>query len=70
VAAKILERLGLTYGGELPIGDKSAPEEIQKEFPGVSKANFKKAVSSLYKQGIVKPGPFSIELMKHKDNKY
>jgi predicted RNA-binding protein (virulence factor B family) len=69
VASKILERLDWTSGGELPIGDKSTPEEIQNEFPGVSKANFKKAVSSLYKQGRVEPGPFSIKLMKLRDDK-
>lgn len=50
--------------GVLEVGDKSTPKEIDAVFPGASKAAFKKAVSSLYKQGKVKPGPFSISLMK------
>jgi len=60
----ILERLGWADGGTLPVGDKSSPEEIQDEFPGISKGSFKKAVSSLYKQGLVKPGPHSITLIR------
>jgi predicted RNA-binding protein (virulence factor B family) len=64
-----MERLDWTHGGTLPIGDKSAPEEIQRELPGVSKATFKKAVSSLYKQGKVQPGPFFIKLMTLTDDK-
>ncbi len=37
-------------GGQLPLSDKSSPEQISSLF-GVSKGNFKKAIGSLYKQG-------------------
>ena len=49
-------------GGTLPIGDKSAPGDINQFFPGVSKTTFKKAVGALYKQGLINPGPNSISL--------
>lgn len=64
VANMIMEKLEWTDGGSLRIGDKSPPELIAQEFPGVSKASFKKAVSALYKQGKVKPGPNSVTLMR------
>lgn len=38
---QILERLE-KEGGFLPIGEKSTPQEINDEFPGVSKSVFKK----------------------------
>ncbi len=38
--------------GFLPITAKTSPDEIYKKF-GVSKKNFKKAVSALYKQRLV-----------------
>lgn len=63
VGKMILERLEWAPNGKLQIGDKSSPELIGKEFPGVSKGAFKKAVSALYKKGLVQPGPDSIELM-------
>jgi len=63
LSALIMEKLEMTSGGTIPIGDKSPPELISKEFPGVSKGSFKKAVAALYKQGKVKPGPKSISLM-------
>ena len=37
VSEMIMERLEWSEGGILPVGDKSSPEEINKEFPGVSK---------------------------------
>jgi len=52
--------------GILEVGDKSTPAEIDAFFPGASKSAFKKAVSSLYKKGIVKPAPYSITLMRKK----
>ena len=64
MAVRILERLELTRGEMLPVGDKSSPEEIQGEFPGASKASFKRALATLYKEGKVQPGPYSIQLMK------
>jgi hypothetical protein len=63
VGKLILERLEWAPDNKLPIGDKSSPEAIGEEFPGVSKGAFKKAVSALYKKGLVKPGPDSIQLM-------
>lgn len=60
---QILERLE-EVGGRLDIGEKSTPQEINDEFPGVSKSVFKKALGGLYKKGLVKPGKTSIELMK------
>ena len=59
---KILEQLK-DAGGSLDVGDKSTPEEINRIFPGASKGAFKKAVSGLYKRGLVSPGPTSISLM-------
>mmetsp|Transcript_5794 Transcript_5794/g.8411 ORF Transcript_5794/g.8411 Transcript_5794/m.8411 type:complete len:264 (-) Transcript_5794:254-1045(-) len=64
VRGRILEKLEFSPDGILPIGDKSKPEEIALEFPGISKSVFKKAVSALYKQGRVQPGPKSISLLK------
>jgi len=62
VGAMILERLEATDDGILDIGEKSSPVEINREFPGVSKAVFKKALGGLYKKRRVQPGPHSIEL--------
>jgi hypothetical protein len=64
VSEQILELLqDSEWGGSLPIGDKSTPSEISNFFPGVSKSSFKQAVSQLYKQGQVQPGPKSISLL-------
>merc|ERR1712194_171227 len=49
--------------GLLDVGDKSTPEEINEAFPGASKSAFKKAVSNLYRRGLVSPGPKSTSLM-------
>mmetsp|Transcript_25660 Transcript_25660/g.48891 ORF Transcript_25660/g.48891 Transcript_25660/m.48891 type:complete len:292 (+) Transcript_25660:304-1179(+) len=49
--------------GLLDVGDKSTPEEIGEVFPGASKSAFKKAVSGLYRRGLVSPGPKAISLM-------
>lgn len=57
----------LAKDGQLNIGDKSAPEDIARLFPGTSKSAFKKAVSLLYKQGKVQPGPNSIQLVSKED---
>jgi hypothetical protein len=63
VGQMILDRLQENGDGQLPIGDKSLPEDIASELPGVSKISFKKAVAALYKQGLVQPGPDSIKLL-------
>jgi CvfB-like winged helix domain len=58
----ILERL--QDDGTLQLGDKSCPRDIEREFPGVSKLTFKKAVSALYKKGLVQPSADSITLVR------
>jgi hypothetical protein len=62
---QILEHL--SWSRTIALGDKSTPEEISLLFPGISKAAFKKAVSALYKKGLVKPGPNSISKMSTAD---
>ena len=64
VGDQILQRLEWIPDGSLPLGDKSTPEEIAKEFPGVSKSAFKKALGALYKQGLVTPQSHSTILTK------
>jgi hypothetical protein len=64
VSKMILDRLEYSSGGILMIGDKSHPEDINAEFPGVSKSTFKRAVSALYKQGVVLPSASTISLIK------
>lgn len=49
-------------GGSLPLGDKSAPEEI-KEALGMSKGEFKRAIGRLYKKQIIKIAPERISLV-------
>lgn len=49
-------------GGILALSDKSAPEDIFKTFK-VSKKNFKRAISALYKQRLIRIQPDSIELL-------
>nr|WP_216628331.1 S1-like domain-containing RNA-binding protein [Pseudoalteromonas caenipelagi] len=48
-------------GGYLPLGDKSDPEQIKKAF-STSKANFKKAIGGLFKQGKISIEAKSISL--------
>jgi predicted RNA-binding protein (virulence factor B family) len=57
---KILEALE-EHGGEIPVGDKSNPEEIYALL-GMSKKNFKKAVGALYKVGKVLPDSHTTKL--------
>merc|ERR1711862_411387 len=64
LAEKILDRLEWSPNGLINVGDKSSPKEIGREFPGASKAAFKKAVANLYKSGKVTPGPKSIMINK------
>jgi len=59
----IVELLKDSPDGTLDIGDKSKPEEIDALLPGTSKAAFKRAVSALFKQGVVKPGKKKYFLM-------
>ncbi|MFC3034239.1 S1 RNA-binding domain-containing protein [Pseudoalteromonas fenneropenaei] len=48
-------------GGKLPLGDKSDPELIKKHF-NTSKANFKKAIGGLFKQGLIELEATAIKL--------
>jgi len=51
-------------GGQSPLGDKSSPEAIRKEFQ-VSKKVYKQAIGGLYKQGEIKITDQGIELVRH-----
>ena len=62
-AQQLLEALEGSPSMSIPIGDKSPPEDISAYLYGVTKSDFKKAVGLLYKQGVVKPGPHSTELV-------
>lgn len=59
--AEIMDRLE-KEGGRLELSDKSSPEEIFQQFK-VSKKNFKRAISSLYKQRLIQIEPEYIELV-------
>jgi CvfB-like winged helix domain/RNA recognition motif. (a.k.a. RRM, RBD, or RNP domain) len=54
----ILDALEGSPLGYIPVGDKSTPEDIGAYFHGLSKADFKKAIGTLYKEGFVRPGQF------------
>ena len=58
----IMDRLESSPDGILNVGDKSSPEEIEEEFPGVSKTSFKKAVGALFKKGLIQPSAKSISI--------
>lgn len=63
VGQQILQLLKEDPSGVLDLGDKSSPADIAVAFPGVSKSNFKKAVSALFKQEVInKPQPYEIAL--------
>nr|WP_193988779.1 S1-like domain-containing RNA-binding protein [Lelliottia steviae] len=57
---KILDKLN-AEGGVLHLGDKSDPEAIKKTF-STSKANYKKAIGGLFKQGLIDIEATSIRL--------
>lgn len=62
-ASQVLEALEGSPSLSIPVGDKSSPEDVAAYFYGVTKSDFKKAVGMLYKEGVVKPGPFTTELI-------
>ena len=68
LSQQILNALHNAATNTLPVGDKSPPDEIAALFPGTSKLTFKKAVSKLYREGKVQPGPMSIRLIAHDDD--
>jgi hypothetical protein len=51
------------YNGFLPVNDKTAPAEIERQFH-MSKKTFKKAVGSLYKDRVIKVESRGITLLK------
>lgn len=51
LGTRIIESLQQA-GGSIPLSDRSDPAQIDAQF-GVSKANFKKAIGNLYKQGLI-----------------
>lgn len=60
LAEQVLDKLR-DYGGVLDLSDKSAPEEIYRLF-GCSKKNYKKALGTLLKQGLVEIGDKEVRL--------
>jgi predicted RNA-binding protein with RPS1 domain len=59
---QILDALN-AQGGQIDVGDKSSPEDINKAFPGTSKATFKRGVAALFRKGKVQPGAYTTKLM-------
>jgi len=60
LAGDILEKLK-DYGGILDISDKSKPEDIYR-ICGCSKKNFKKALGTLFKKGLIEILPKEVHL--------
>lgn len=63
VATDALMELVRSYGGVLPFGDRSTPDEIQAA-TGMSKKVFKRAAGYLMRQGTLIVGDHSCELVK------
>ena len=57
-STEVLQRL--EEMGEIPLGDKSTPLEVTREFPGMSKTDFKKCIGALFERQLVFPFPHSI----------
>ncbi|WP_151087552.1 CvfB family protein [Hymenobacter baengnokdamensis] len=55
-AATVLAAVRARSDGRLPLGDKSLADDVYRRL-GMSKKVFKKALGSLYKQGLVELGP-------------
>ncbi|KAL3935380.1 MAG: hypothetical protein SGBAC_009089 [Bacillariaceae sp.] len=62
VSDQIMDLLKDSPDGTLEVGDKSAPAEINRLFPGVSKTAFKRAIGALYKKGLITPSKTSISI--------
>lgn len=63
VATDVVVELANDFGGVIPYGDKSAPDEIQAA-TGMSKKVFKRAVGYLMRQGLMEVGDYSCKLIK------
>ena len=64
LAEQVLAKLE-DYGGILDVSDKSEPEDIYRLF-GCSKKNYKKALGTLLKQGLVEIGDREVRLKPQK----
>jgi len=62
-AQSLLEALRATPNHRLPLSDKSEPDDIYRRL-GMSKKVFKKALGSLYKQGLVELLPEHTQLVE------
>jgi len=62
-AALVLAALKQRPDGRLPLGDKSLADDVYRRL-GMSKKVFKKAIGSLYKQGLVELGPEETRLAR------
>lgn len=60
LAGEVLEKLK-DYGGVIDLSDKSAPKDIYKVF-GCSKKNYKKALGTLFKQGLIEISDTEVRL--------
>lgn len=56
---EVILSLLTSNGGNLPFGDKSSPESIQKAF-GLSKKTFKATLGALYRKNLISIGPHQI----------
>lgn len=63
VKSMVLEVLRASTSGRIAVGDKSAPEDIAQIIPGISKSDFKNAVGSLYRDGLVLPSHLYVKLV-------
>ena len=57
----------MAFSGSIPLGDKSTPEDIASYFHGISKKDFKNAIGSLYREGLVSPGGLITSLVPDTD---
>lgn len=60
-ADQLLDELKNAEGGILPYSDSSSPEDLRDRF-GISKKTFKRAVGTLYKQGLIELRDSEIKL--------
>lgn len=67
LAGVILEKIK-DYDGILDLSDKSDPEEIYRVF-GCSKKNYKKALGTLFKQGLIEINDTEVRLKEMDDQK-
>lgn len=67
VKKMVLDALQGSPTGSIPVGDKSTPEDISTYFYGISKTDFKNAVSALYKEKELVPGKYEISLPSEED---